>query len=308
MSADPVSNTAHITRDTPLLPAINAWAYFLKDRGNSPHTIKAFLSDMRLVASFLPPDHRLGDISTVQLNQFLNWLQKGRGVACSPKSYARRITSIKAFFRWLHEHGVILANPAEAVIQHSVISPLPTVLTRDETNEVLKVALAHCTSEKPDHRYYALLDLLLETGIKKSECLSLSVHHIETKSPQGPFVFIRYTNPQYRYKERKIALSEEWISVFRDYEHQYKITDRLFPWSQRRLEYLLEDIGVEAGIDKHLSFDMCRWTCALQDWESGMEHEKIRQKLGVSKIQWREIKIKLEALAKSENPNSITAN
>jgi len=33
------------------------------------------------------------------------------------------------------------------------------------------------------------------------------------------------------------------------------------------------------------------------DWKKGMEPEKIRQKLGVSKIQWREINLKLRQLA-----------
>jgi integrase/recombinase XerD len=42
---------------------------------------------------------------------------------------------------------------------------------------------------------------------------------------------------------------------------------------------------------------MCRWTCALSDWTSGEDHNKIRQKLGVSKIQWRELRMKLEQLA-----------
>jgi integrase/recombinase XerD len=42
---------------------------------------------------------------------------------------------------------------------------------------------------------------------------------------------------------------------------------------------------------------MCRWTSALDDWKSGMETEKIRQKLGVSKIQWREVSLKLRQLA-----------
>ena len=72
--------------------------------------------------------------------------------------------------------------------------------------------------------------------------------------------------------------------------------DQVFPWSPRRLEYLLEDIGEEAGLDKHLSFDMCRWTCALQDYQNGVDPDKIRQKLGVSKIQWRELFIKLKQL------------
>jgi integrase/recombinase XerD len=65
------------------------------------------------------------------------------------------------------------------------------------------------------------------------------------------------------------------------------------------LEYLLEDIGREAGLSKHLSFDMCRWTCVLNDWRSGEDKEIIRQKLGISKIQWREIGMKLKQLSES---------
>ena len=58
-----------------------------------------------------------------------------------------------------------------------------------------------------------------------------------------------------------------------------------------------EDLSNEAGIPKHLSFEMCRWTCALTDWRAGMEHDKIRQKLGISKIQWREVSMKLRQLS-----------
>ena len=79
---------------------------------------------------------------------------------------------------------------------------------------------------------------------------------------------------------------------------QYQPVDQLFPWSPRRLEYLLEDIGEEAALDKHLSFDMCRWTSTLIDYRAGYDTEKIRQKLGVSKIQWREINLKLKQLSK----------
>ena len=44
---------------------------------------------------------------------------------------------------------------------------------------------------------------------------------------------------------------------------------------------------------------MCRWTFALNDFAAGKEPDKIRQKLGVSKIQWRELFIKLKQLAGS---------
>jgi integrase/recombinase XerD len=224
-------------------------------------------------------------------------MQNDRGVPCSPKTLARRITSIKAFFRWLHANGVILVDPAEKVVQKSVISPLPTVLTTDEVELIVETADRFRHGENADVRHYTLVTLLLATGIKKGECLNLSPNHVELNAPDGPHLFVRYANPQYRYKERKIALPEDWVAAYQDYESKFTLKDRLFPWSPRRLEYLLEDLSDGAGLEKHLSFDMCRWTCALLDWESGMEHKKIRQKLGISKVQWREVKMKLQRLS-----------
>jgi site-specific recombinase XerD len=299
MSPDTISEsqTAHISVKTPLIPAINAWQVYLEDQGKSPHTVKAFSHDMELLASFLPPDRPLGEITTTELNNFLQWMKSGRGVPCSPKTFARRITSIKAFFRWLHKYGVVAIDPSEKLVQKSVVSPLPIVLTPQEVDVVMEVAEAHRRGTTPDARYYTLVSLLLNTGIKKSECLALSLNHIDVDSKDGAILFVRYNNPQYRYKERKIPLPQDWIEAFQEYQNQYRINDQLFPWSPRRLEYLLEDLSQEAGLEKHLSFDMCRWTCALIDWEAGEEHNKIRQKLGISKIQWREVRMKLEKLS-----------
>jgi integrase/recombinase XerD len=306
MTDPPPVSTAHITSDTTLEPAIQGWEIYLNDQGRSIHTVKAFTADIQLLAGYLPPDRSLGSISTADLNQFLEWMQKGRGVPCSPKTLARRITSLKAFFRWLHENGVILVDPAERVIQRSVISPLPDVLTEDEMEAVLEVAQNYRRASPPDARYYTLLALLLQTGIKKSECLGISANHLDLEAPGGPQLFIRYPNPKYRYKERKIALTEDWVEVYHEYQHQYEIKDQLFPWSPRRLEYLLEDLSEQTGLEKHLSFDMCRWTCSLLDWNAGIEPEKIRQKLGISKIQWREVRMKLRKLAGEDEALSET--
>jgi site-specific recombinase XerD len=294
-------STAHITTSTQLVPAINSWRIYLEDQGSSPHTVKAFTADMLLLASYLPPDRSLGQISTADLNNFLHWMQNIRPVPCSPKTLARRITSIKAFFRWLHQYGVLLIDPAERVVQRSVISPLPTVLTPDEVEAVLEAADKHRHQDrKPDARPYTLVALILNTGIKKAECLAINLNHIDLDVPSGPLLFVRYASPQHRYKERKIPLPESWVEAYHEYTAQYPLTDTLFPWSPRRLEYLLEDIGEEAGLTKHLSFDMCRWTCALSDWQANVDPNKIRQKLGISKIQWREVRMKLEQLSGKE--------
>ena len=291
--------TSHLTAQTPLTVAINSWQAFLADKGRSPNTIKAFLSDVRLLTTFLPEDVTIGKISTQDLNRYFEWMEKERDVPCSPKTLARRITATKSLFRWLHQYGVLAVDPAEKVAQRSAISPLPTVLTPEEYDAALLAADRHRRDRKPDARSYALVSLLLTTGIKKSETLGINIDHVELYSPNGPQLFVKYASPANRYKERKLPLAEDWIPAYEEYLSQYSPTEKLFPWSPRRLEYLLEDIGNEAGLTKHLSFDMCRWTFALNDFRAGEEPDKIRQKLGVSKIQWRELFIKLKQLAGS---------
>ncbi len=288
--------TAHITSQTSVPVALKAWESFLYDQGRSPNTVKAFKSDVQLLTDYLAPDRTIGSVTTNDLNHFFHWMEKERSVPCSPKTLARRITSTKSFFRWLNKYGVLVSDPAEKVVQRSAVSPLPQVQDADEINDVLAAADRHRRAQKPDARPFALLYLLLSTGIKKSECLGIHLNHVDLDGPDGPQVFIRSANPSSRYKERKLELPEDWLPVYQEYLEQYRPVDQLFPWSPRRLEYLLEDIGEEAGLNKHLSFDMCRWTCALQDFRSGTEPDKVRQKLGISKIQWREIHLKLKQL------------
>jgi integrase/recombinase XerD len=290
------TDSAHITVKTLLPTAINGWEMFMHDQGRSHHTVKAFLSDVRLLTKFLAPDQAIGAITTDDLNRFFAWMEKDRGIPCSPKTLSRRITSIKSFFRWLHQYGTLTIDPAEKVLQRSAISPLPQILTNDEYERVLLAADRHRRDTKPDARMFTLVYLLLTTGIKKSECLGIHINHVDLNAKNGPHVFIRYASPANRYKERKIDLQEDWIVAYKEYLAQYQPANQVFAWSPRRLEYLLEDIGAEAGLTKHLSFDMCRWTCALRDYQSGIESDVVRQKLGVSKIQWRELFIKIKKL------------
>ena len=156
-----------INAQTPLSLAINHWKLFLEDQGSSIHTVKAFIGDLNLLASYLPPDQKIGAITTRDLNNFLDWMQHKRGVPCSPKTLSRRITSLKSFFRWLMTFGAVLVNPSERVVQKSVRSPLPSVMKPEEMQAALEAADRYRYAEKPDARYYVLLKLLLDTGIKK---------------------------------------------------------------------------------------------------------------------------------------------
>jgi integrase/recombinase XerD len=288
---------ARLRPDSSLSAAIRSWGEALEEAGRSIHTVKAFTGDMRLVAKFVGSGQAINTIGTHDLKNFLDWILYKRGVPCSPKTYARRITSIKAFFRWLVQAGLLSENPAQPIPQQSVLSPLPSVLNPGEVEAVLQAADALRHSAKPDPRPFTLVCLLLSTGIKKGECLAIHLNHIDLESTEGPILFVRYGDVRKRYKERKLPLPDEWITAYREYLAQYGPRDRLFPWSSRRLEYILEDIGNAAGLEKHLSFDMCRWSAVLTDYKAGMETDKIRQKLGISKIQWREVGNKLDRLA-----------
>jgi len=298
----PESNefSAHITEKTLALPAIQAWKIFLRDQGRSNHTLKAFSADLVLLANWLPTDKPIGQITTKDLEDFLNWLEKGRGIPCSPKTLSRRITSLKSFFRWLTDNAAIAVDPSKEIIQKTVLAPLPVTLTKSEIEKALKAAEAIRTSTKSDPRPYVLLKLLLETALKKGEVLGLMTNHLEIENTAEPYVYVRYpgSRSDYRYKERKVPVSAEWVEAYKDYAIRYEIKDQVFPWSQRRLEYLLEDITTAAKLDKHISFDMCRWSSVLYDLIDGVETDHIRQKYGCSKIQWREVYTKLRQLAK----------
>jgi site-specific recombinase XerD len=298
------SEITHITASTSIPAAMKTWKIFLTDQGKSSYTIKAFSGDLGLLTKFLPPDIVIGDITTQDLNRFIDWLEQGRGknIPCSPKSLSRRVTTLKSFFKWLFDHGRISHDPAEKVVQHSVISPLPIVLNANEMDLVLEAANNYRFLDKPDLRPITLLKLLLETGIKKSECLNIKLSHIETSEEN--YLYVRYADGKDRNKERKIPLSNEFAEIYQEYLDQYQPSDIVFPWSPRRLEYILEDISKDAGIEKHLSFSMCRWNSALIDWENGVDKDTIRQKLGISKIQWREIKNKLQKLSQSAKETS----
>lgn len=275
----------------------------MRDEGFAINTIKAFASDVRLLGKFLGIGQPIGEIGTKNLNDFLHWLTDERGVPCGPKSYARRVTTLKVLFSWLHEIGVLPYDPAAEVIQKSVTSPLPTVPTEADLEKSLAVtqAIRH-EEKKPDARPHLLLTLLLKTGIKKSEAMNMVPNHIDRTEPDAPVLFIRYANPRLRYKERKVPLDTSWLTVFDEYLEQYAPPDTVFTCTARNLEYVLHDVAEAAGIDKGLlSFENLRWVSALRDLRNNVEPDDIRQKLGLSKITWRETKAKLEKLRQQQD-------
>ncbi len=285
-----------------LQAALGLFQQHMQEEGFSIHTQKAFASDVRLLGKYLGIGQPIGEIGTKNLNDFLHWLTDERGVPCRPKSYARRVTTLKVFFGWLQEKGVLVIDPANAVIQRTVRSPLPTVPTSAELDQALATTTAWRRGEgdahgKPDARPHLLLALLLQTGIKKGEAMAIVPNHIDHSDPDRPILHIRYKNPRLRYKERKLELAPAWMETLAEYLAQYEPPDTLFTCTARNLEYILRDVGEAGGLRPGLlSFENLRWASALHDFANQVEQDKIRQKLGLSKVTWRETRAKLAQL------------
>ncbi len=289
-----------LTPQTPLSLALEVYIDALQYSGKSYHTVRAFRSDLRLLATWAKDDRPIGQFGTHDLNLFLHWMLNERDKPCSPKTYARRVTTLKHFFGYLHEIEATPRDPSNALIQRTVTSPLPEVLDEKEVERGLDAAEAMRYAHKPDARPYFLLKLLLETGMKKGECVSLFPQDVEEKSVP-PRIWVRYADPRMRYKERKIVITPELISAYNDYIIQRRPRAEIFDCTPRNLEYVLRDISKAAGLEPtRLSFETLRWTCALADYRDGMEPDKLRQKLGISRVTWAKTSDKLAQLAGGE--------
>jgi integrase/recombinase XerD len=286
-----------MTAHSSLRAAMGAFEIYMQQQGFAENTAKAFLSDLNILAEFIGVGTAISDISTRDLNHFTRWLVSERGVPCSPKSLARRVTTLKVFFGWLTETGVLPNDPAAPVIHKPVITPLPTILSDAEVERMLGVTQALRHAEKPDTRPHLLVTLLLHTGIKKGECMNIVMNHLDFSDPTQPVLWIRYANPRRRHKERKLRLPAWWPAVLAEYRAQYEPQDALFPCTARNLEYVLKHVAEEAELSQGISFEMLRWTCAVRDYRAGMGADKLRQKLGISKITWREVGTKIAKLA-----------
>lgn len=298
-TADTQATQSTLRADASLPAAINAFDEFMLRKGFSENTIKAFRNDLKIVVEFLGSETQLHQVTTEHLNDYIEWLQGGRGKPCSPKSLARRITTIKVFFGWLHGIGVIGTDPADPVVQQPARPPLPEILRDEEVQKLQRAAQDYLFDRtKVDARPYLLVNLLLQTGLKKAECARLLVTDIDLSQPQSPEAIIRYLDEGQSHKNRRLSLHPSIVSVLKSYMEQYKPDTYLFECTPRNLEYVLQEVGEKAAIGRlQVGFETLRWTSAVRDFRLGMPEERLRLKMGLSKISWRETREKIHKLA-----------
>jgi len=287
-----------LTEASSLTAASAAFYGHMIRQGFSDNTIKAFQADLRLFTKYMAADTSVNKIEQADIERFLTWMRADRGVPCSPKTYARRLTTLKVFFGWLAETDVISADPAAPVAHDRPTTPLPQILYDDSVNALLGTARDLLWAAKPDARPYLLITLILQTGIKKGECMEIKQEHIDLSNPQAPVLYVRYADPRRTLKERKLALGPTFTAVYSQYLREYQPKEYIFECTARNLEYVLEDLATAAGVKGGASFEQLRWTCAVRYYRNGMPADQLRQKLGLSHITWRETLPKVQKLAR----------
>ena len=277
---------------TRLRVASGAFDQHLGRLGKTANTRRAFASDLRLLARWLGPDTAVGAIGVDDLRRFLTWLLEGRPQACSAKSYARRVTTLKVFFAWLVEVGARPDDPAAGLVHRRADPPLPLALTDDQVAALL--AAADCRPDDPRPAF--LVRLLLDTALKKGEVVALGVADLAPDAAP-PSLLVRYDDPRWRPKERRVTFGPDLAPRLAAYRARYRPTERLFPCTARNLEYVLADLVTLADLPARTSFETLRWTSALRAWRAGLDGEAQRARLGLSAITWADTARKLALLA-----------
>ncbi len=261
-----------------LLPAYYA---YLQSQGYSPYTPADFCGDVKKFGVFLQ-NKAVNEIDTINVR---DWLRVLRAVEhMTDKTISQKLSALNNFFLWLVAEKVLEHNPAATIPNSKVTSPLPDILFDTECTRLLEVA-------RHDVRTYLLVLLLLETGIKTEEVMNLQFAHIDMSNKYAPEVWIKHIGKKVK-KARRLKLPAEVVPVLTEYTTTYTITDRLFPSTQRLLQYLIKTTAERAAINKHVSAQLLRDTCAVRLLKQGESIETVLLKLGFSETTWEDAKEK----------------
>lgn len=134
-------------------------------------TILAYGKDIEQLIEFLAKKNKLyaSEVVIDDIEEFKELLKKQR---YTPKSVSRKLNSIKSFFRFLVENGVIEHNPATLVAHPKYELAAPRVLSRVEYRALRDAC-------KGDARMAAVVELLLQTGMRISELAALTIDDID---------------------------------------------------------------------------------------------------------------------------------
>jgi len=145
----------------------------LKKQGRSISTILAYGNDIKQLVQFLQEQKitQATSVTSEQLEAFKKALFKQGYTA---KSVSRKLNSVKTFFRFLKTKGVIETDPAASVSHPKVELKPPRILSQTEYRALRDAA-------RGDYRLGAIIELLLQTGMRIGELGRLELDDVSDK-------------------------------------------------------------------------------------------------------------------------------
>ena len=267
--------------------------YLTVELGLAKNTQLAYMRDLRLLMKSLQlkADEELLQVSRQQLIAYLVRLkQEGRAAS----TVARKLASIKAFYRFLTAERYIRRNPAEVLEAASRGLHLPKVLSVQEVERLL---------DEPNlgtldgYRDKTMLELLYATGMRVSELVNVPVKNVDMKMQ---YVIVMGKGS----KERMLPLGrtalhylEYYLSVVRpqllhgkpDAAAELFVTGWGGPMTRERFYEIIVAYGKSAGISKRVTPHMLRHSFATHLLNNGTDLRIVQELLGHSDISTTQI-------------------
>lgn len=269
--------------------------FLLLERGLSGNTLESYHTDVIHLLEFLEErELSLTDVDTDALHQFLCTL---RDLGISPRSQARMLSGIRAFFRFLRLEGYTDTDPCELLEAPRFGRTLPDILSVEDIDSMI-AALDPGKDETP--RNNAIIETLYGSGLRVSELVELRMSRVNLD--EGYVIITGKGN-----KQRLVPLSPESIRLIREYlpiRERLKIkpdsSDILFlnrrggMMTRVMVFYVIRDSAAAAGIIKRVSPHTLRHSFATHLLEGGANLRAIQEMLGHESISTTEIYIHLD--------------
>jgi integrase/recombinase XerD len=254
------------------------------ERGLSPRTADAYRSDLEFFNDFCA-GRGLRAPSAVRREDIVDFLMREKDRGLRPASLARRLVTVKVFFRYLEQERLLDGNVTDTMDSPRLWKLLPETLTPREVDRLLA---APDPAAPLGIRDKAILELFYATGLRVSELADLTLDSIHLE--EG---FLRCVGKGR--KERVVPFGRsagEWVAR---YLRQVRprldpgspilfLTRRKTPFSRQALWRLIKRRAVEAGIDKCVSPHTLRHSFASHLLANGAPLRVIQEMLGHADI------------------------
>ena len=158
--------------------SLNDFYLFLKkERNFSNNTIKSYMTDLNKFKNFLNDDNY--DINKISRNQIRAFLSSEFDKKYSDRTIARRLASLKSYFKFMVKSEQISSNPSENIRSPKIVRSLPNFIDQKIIDSLM---------DSPDDntaiglRDKAMLELFYSTGMRLSELVSLNHGSVDYKN------------------------------------------------------------------------------------------------------------------------------